>query len=79
MKPAVILSLALLLLVGTAVLRAPGILYSACRTGHLDRDALSRASANSCATTVQVRPFYLTPLLIAPAYFLARPLPTKSS
>jgi len=30
-------------------------------------------------TTVLVRPFYLTPLLIAVAYFLARPLPTKSS
>jgi len=25
------------------------------------------------------KPFYLIPLLIAPAYFLARPLPTKSS
>jgi len=31
------------------------------------------------AATVQGRPFYLTPLLIAVAYFLARPLRTKSS
>jgi hypothetical protein len=34
---------------------------------------------NLCTTTVQCDRFYLTPLLIAVAYFLARPLPTKSS
>ena len=56
-----------------------GILYSACGTGQLDRDACHVHPGNFCTTTMQVRPFYLTPLLIAVAYFLAKPLPTKSS
>ena len=56
-----------------------GILYSACGTGQLDWGTCDVHKLIFAPPSVQVRPFYLTPLLIALAYFLARPLPTKSS
>ena len=46
-----------------------GILYSASSTGQLDWDTCDVHTVNFCSATVQVRPFYLTPWLIALAYF----------